>query len=82
MIFHEEVAAVQAEVDELIGQGINKIIALGHSGIIKDQEIAAKVRGVDLVVGGHSSTFLYTGRSHSSSPFSIDNQRNQKCDDT
>ena len=42
--------------------GINKIIALGHSGITKDMEIAAKVRGVDVVIGGHTDTFLYTGK--------------------
>ena len=53
---------MQAEVDVLVSMGINKIIALGHSGITKDLEIAAKVRGVDVVVGGHTDTFLYTGR--------------------
>ncbi len=49
-------------MDSLIEQGVNKIIALGHSGIEKDMEIAAKVRGVDVVVGGHTDTFLYTGK--------------------
>ena len=46
----------------LTSQGINKIIAVGHSGITKDLEIAAKVKGVDIVVGGHTDTFLYTGK--------------------
>ena len=64
-MFEDEVETVQKEVDILIGQGINKIIALGHSGYDKDLEVAAKVRGVDIVVGGHSDTFLYTGKNRS-----------------
>lgn len=41
--------------------GVNKIIALGHSGFTVDKNIAQKVKGVDVVVGGHTNTFLYTG---------------------
>lgn len=40
---------------------MTKIIALGHSGFEMDKLIAQKVKGVDVVVGGHSNTFLYTG---------------------
>ncbi|KAL7381533.1 hypothetical protein ABVT39_007402 [Epinephelus coioides] len=59
--FEDEVTSVQLQVVELQKQGVNKIIALGHSGIDVDKEIAKKVSGVDLVIGGHSDTFLYTG---------------------
>lgn len=41
--------------------GVNKIIALGHSGFTVDKNIAQKVKGVDVVIGGHTNTFLYTG---------------------
>ncbi|XP_056436708.1 snake venom 5'-nucleotidase-like [Gadus chalcogrammus] len=61
LVFGEEVAAVQLQVDKLLTLGVNKIIALGHSGFTKDQEIARKVRGLDVVIGGHTNTFLYTG---------------------
>ncbi len=60
-IFTDDIGALRAEVNKLMENGVDKIIALGHSGFVKDREIAAKVNGVDLVVGGHSSTFLYTG---------------------
>ncbi len=60
--FLDIIDEVQSEVDVLLEQGVNKIIALGHAGIDKDMEIATKVRGVDIVVGGHSDTFLYTGK--------------------
>lgn len=60
--FEEEVPALQLVVDKLQTLGVNKIIALGHSGFTTDQEVARRVRGVDVVIGGHSNTFLYTGQ--------------------
>ncbi|CAL8314900.1 unnamed protein product [Merluccius merluccius] len=59
--FGEEVSAVQLQVDKLQTLGVDKVIALGHSGFEMDQEIARRVRGVDVVIGGHTNTFLYTG---------------------
>uniref|UniRef100_A0A672N2N0 5'-nucleotidase n=1 Tax=Sinocyclocheilus grahami TaxID=75366 RepID=A0A672N2N0_SINGR len=59
--FEDEVTALQTQVDKLITLGVNKIIALGHSGFKVDQNIAKKVRGLDVVIGGHTNTFLYTG---------------------
>ncbi|KAG5277446.1 hypothetical protein AALO_G00117710 [Alosa alosa] len=61
LIFHDEITALQTEVEKLKTLGINKIIALGHSGFTVDKEIAEKVSGVDVVIGGHTNTFLYTG---------------------
>ncbi|XP_077988167.1 snake venom 5'-nucleotidase-like [Glandiceps talaboti] len=61
LIFSDEIEAIQVEVDRLTNDGIDKIIALGHSGYSKDIEIAEQVEGVDIVVGGHSHSFLYTG---------------------
>ena len=53
--------SIRAEVTNLQGQGVNKIIALGHAGFSVDKRIAREVAGVDVVVGGHTNTFLYTG---------------------
>ncbi|XP_008284579.1 5'-nucleotidase-like [Stegastes partitus] len=64
--FEDEVSSLQLQVNKLQTLGINKIIALGHSGFTVDQEIAKRVRGVDVVIGGHSNTFLYTGAPPSS----------------
>lgn len=60
-------AALQLQVDKLETMGVNKIIALGHSGFLVDQDIARKVRGVDVVVGGHTNTFLFTGEMENAS---------------
>lgn len=54
-------ASLQRQVDKLQTLGVNKIIALGHSGFTVDQDVARRVRGVDVVIGGHTNTFLYTG---------------------
>ncbi|NXT86039.1 5NTD nucleotidase, partial [Zapornia atra] len=59
--FEDEIEALQVQVDKLIAMGVNKIIALGHSGFAVDKNIAQKVKGVDVVIGGHTNTFLYTG---------------------
>ncbi|XP_002741914.1 snake venom 5'-nucleotidase-like [Saccoglossus kowalevskii] len=61
LIFNPEVESIRAEVERLKTQGVNKIIALGHAGINKDLDIARMVDGIDIVVGGHTNTFLYTG---------------------
>ena len=56
--FTDPVAAVQAEVDRLTAEGVNKIIVLSHSGYNADMAIAAATTGVDVIVGGHSNTLL------------------------
>ena len=58
VIFTDPSSAIQAEVDSLTEQGINKIIVLSHSGFATDLVIAQNTSGVDLIVGGHSNTFL------------------------
>ncbi|RUS75680.1 hypothetical protein EGW08_016546 [Elysia chlorotica] len=59
--FTDELAAIQAEADKLMSEGVNKIIAVGHQGFSNDRDMASSLRGVDIIVGGHSNTFLYTG---------------------
>ncbi|CAM4694675.1 unnamed protein product [Leuciscus chuanchicus] len=82
--FQDEVTALQLEVDKLIALGVNKIIALGHSGFAVDKMIAKKVRGVDVVIGGHTNTFLFTGDPPStevpagSYPFMVDSEDGRK----
>lgn len=48
-------------MDNLVQQKINKIIVVSHSGFQKEKEICTRVKGVDVVVGGHTNTFLYNG---------------------
>ena len=64
--FLDEITSIDKEAKNLKAKGVNIIIAVGHSGFEKDQEIAKNVPDVDVVVGGHSNTFLYNGQSPSS----------------
>jgi 5'-nucleotidase len=55
---HDLIGVTQGIVDELTAMGINKIILLTHIGYNADLEVAQGVSGVDIVVGGHTNTFL------------------------
>ncbi|XP_035900904.1 protein 5NUC [Anopheles stephensi] len=59
--FLDEIEAINKEATALKEQGVHILIALGHSGLERDKEIAARCPDVDLVIGGHSHTFLYSG---------------------
>jgi 2',3'-cyclic-nucleotide 2'-phosphodiesterase (5'-nucleotidase family) len=51
-----------AEATALKNRGVNILIALGHSGYDVDQQIGINCPDIDVVIGGHSNTFLYNGR--------------------
>ena len=58
--FTDEVQAIREEAQRLINSGVNIIIALTHCGLSEDTRIADEVGDlVDIVVGGHSHSFLF-----------------------
>ncbi|XP_055606469.1 protein 5NUC-like [Uranotaenia lowii] len=59
--FTDEIEAINKEAAALKADGVNILIALGHSGLERDKQIAAACPDIDLVIGGHSHTFLYSG---------------------
>lgn len=67
--FEDEITYLQTAVKEIEAQGVDKIIALTHVGYLKDQEIAEKVDGIDVIVGGHSHTYLSSTDKKSSGPY-------------
>jgi 5'-nucleotidase len=57
--FDEDLSGVvQAVVDELTAQGVNKIILLAHLSYNLQQQLAAQVSGVDIFLGADSETLL------------------------
>ncbi|MEL7099534.1 MAG: bifunctional metallophosphatase/5'-nucleotidase [Pseudomonadota bacterium] len=58
VVFSTAVDAVQAEIDALTADGVNKIILLTHLGLPADMRLAEAVTGADLIIGGHSHTLL------------------------
>ncbi|MCA0856547.1 bifunctional metallophosphatase/5'-nucleotidase [Phaeobacter italicus] len=67
--FTNPVDAVQGEVDKLTAEGVNKIIVLSHSGYAVDQKVAANTTGVDVIVGGHSNTYLSNVSDRAAGPY-------------
>ncbi|KAK1129395.1 hypothetical protein K0M31_019127 [Melipona bicolor] len=59
--FLDEVESVNDEARRLKSQGIDIIIVLSHCGLKVDRIMAAKCPLIDVIVGGHSHTFLYSG---------------------
>ena len=63
--FLEESASVNEEAARLKADGVDIIIALSHCGLDRDRIMAVECPHVDVIVGGHSHTFLYSGKGSS-----------------
>ncbi|EEC19541.1 5' nucleotidase, putative, partial [Ixodes scapularis] len=58
----DEIDSIKNEIKKLKHEV--KIFALiSHVGYEKDKEIAKKVKDLHFIVGGHTNTFLYNGKS-------------------
>ncbi|XP_050045147.1 protein 5NUC-like [Dermacentor andersoni] len=62
--FYDEADSFKKEASKLVSEGVNIIIAITHSGFQQEIEIVDKVPEIDVLVGGHTNTFLYTGDDH------------------
>ncbi|XP_063984589.1 apyrase isoform X2 [Diachasmimorpha longicaudata] len=62
LIFLDEVETVNLEAEKLKREDdVDIIIVLSHAGIDVDRIMAANCPLIDVIVGGHSHTFLFTG---------------------
>ncbi|ETN57989.1 apyrase [Anopheles darlingi] len=59
--FLDEVEQLRTEIEHLRSTGVDLIIVLSHCGLEIDRKIARELPEVDVIVGGHSHTFLYNG---------------------
>ncbi|XP_049267420.1 snake venom 5'-nucleotidase-like [Rhipicephalus sanguineus] len=57
--FSNDLESIRNESRKLAQNGTQIIIAITHIGYLHEMEIAAQVEEVDIVVGGHTNTFLY-----------------------
>ncbi|AHM05855.1 5'-nucleotidase [Roseibacterium elongatum DSM 19469] len=58
VVFADEIASLQEDADTLTEAGVDIIIALTHVGLPDDIRIAEATTGIDVIVGGHSHTYL------------------------
>jgi len=57
--FLDQHETARQAVDEMKEQGADVIVAISHSGVDEDRELAREVPGIDVIVGGHCHTALY-----------------------
>ncbi|KAL1479920.1 hypothetical protein MTO96_051478 [Rhipicephalus appendiculatus] len=62
--FADDLNSIREEARNLTSQGVKIIIALTHIGYPREKQIAEEVDEVDIVVGGHTNTFLYHGEGY------------------
>ncbi len=57
--FLDQHQTAQDMVSTLQEEGATIIVAITHSGIDEDRELAREVAGIDIIIGGHCHTALY-----------------------
>lgn len=55
---YDEITTAQKTINELIAQGVNKIIVMSHQGYDNDVKMAKAISGVDIIIGGDSHSLL------------------------
>ncbi len=67
LVYNDPIAAVQREVDVLRKKGCDLVICLSHLGYeyandkVSDHVLAENTSGIDIIIGGHTHTFLEKG---------------------
>jgi len=67
--FTDVIQYVRGASEALDAAGVNKIILLSHIGYTVDQEVAAALPLVDVIVGGHSHTLLSNTAEGAAGPY-------------
>lgn len=67
--FTDPADAVAGEIAKLKEMGINKFIVLSHSGFSVDKKVAEAVPEIDVIVSGHSNTFLSNTSDRAEGPY-------------
>jgi len=57
--FSDQHDTARKMVEKLEGKGADIVVAITHSGLQEDRELARDVDGIDIIVGGHCHTALY-----------------------
>ncbi|MHC9543257.1 MAG: bifunctional UDP-sugar hydrolase/5'-nucleotidase [Vulcanimicrobiota bacterium] len=61
MKFPEPEKVVKEQIELLKRNGADIIVVLSHLGLAEDRDLAKKVEGIDVIVGGHTHTALPEG---------------------
>ena len=64
-------ASIRPVIQGFKALGINKIIGLSHAGLERDKTVAEAVDGLDVIVGGHSHTYLSSTDPSAQGPYPV-----------
>lgn len=64
-------SSIAAALEVFKQHGVDKVIALSHGGFGRDKEIAGRLDGIDIIVGGHSHTLLSNTDSSAEGPYPV-----------
>lgn len=67
--FRQNEAYLKQIIPHIQAQGVNKIVVVSHSGYPEDVQLAQSVAGIDVIVGGHSNTFMSNTNPKASAPY-------------
>jgi 2',3'-cyclic-nucleotide 2'-phosphodiesterase (5'-nucleotidase family) len=59
-VFDDPLKTAESLVPQLRG-GCDLLVCLSHIGLARDREMAERVAGIDLIIGGHTHALLETG---------------------
>lgn len=71
VVFNNIEKSADTAVAELEAMGINKIVALSHAGFGRDRQVAAAVDGIDVIVAGHTNTYLSNTDPDAEGPYPV-----------
>ena len=66
--FRDAAQSLRQAVAALEARGVRRIVALSHLGLPADRALARQVDGVDIIVGGHTHTYLGPGSTEGPYP--------------
>lgn len=58
VVYHNPIEVSDRTVRLLKEQGCDIVVCLSHLGIEADRQLAARTQGIDVILGGHSHTFM------------------------
>jgi 5'-nucleotidase len=67
LVYNDPISAVQREVNNLRRKGCDLVVCLSHLGFeyaeskVSDRVLAENTSGIDIIIGGHTHTFLEKG---------------------
>ncbi len=69
--FEAVVETARRAVAALEAEGVTRIVALTHIGLVDDIALAEAVPGIDAIVGGHSHTLLSNTQERAAAPYPV-----------